>query len=325
MRIVSLLPSATEIVAALGLGDQLVAISHECDYPPDVVANKPRLTKSALPKNLDQYELDAIVSQRLRGGESLYLLDEKLLNELAPDVIFTQELCDVCAVSYSTVRDAACKLSTDPRVVSLEPSSIAGILDNVRTVGEIAGVRERAEKLIASLESRLERVKEKTRGVSHRPRAYAMEWLNPPYNAGHWVPEMFEIAGGNELLGYKGKPSVRLIWEQIAASQPEFIFLMPCGFTLDQIVDSNERSAMLEATPLPDAWWDLPAVRGGNVFAVSSNSYFSRPAIRVIDGVEILAGILHPELFPAPSPNAARRVALEVRAKHSLNQVIAES
>ncbi len=308
MRIVSLLPSATEIVAALGLLDDLVAISHECDYPPDAVAGKPRLTKSAIPANLDQSEMDAMVSERLHRGESLYLLDEKLLDELAPDVIFTQELCDVCAVSYSTVRDAACRLSTDPRVVSLEPSSIAGILDNVRSVGEIARVPERAEELIASLQTRLARVEGKTRGVLQRPRAYAMEWLNPPYNAGHWVPEMFELAGGNELLGYKSKPSVRLTWDRIIASQPDFIFLMPCGYPLDQIVAENGSSPLLEATPLPDAWWELPAVRNRNVFAVNSTACFSRPAPRVVDGVEILAGILHPELFPAPARDAARRV-----------------
>ncbi len=312
MRIVSLLPSATEIVAALGLADQLVAISHECDYPPQAVAGKPRLTRSALPKDLSQYELDAIVSQRIKGGESLYLLDEKLLEELAPDVIFTQELCDVCAVSYSTVVNAACKLSTDPRVVSLEPTSIAGILDNVRTVGEIARVPECAEKLSASLQARLARVEEKTRGVSNRPRAFAMEWLNPPYNAGHWVPEMFSRAGANEILGFAGKPSVRLTWDQIIASQPEYILLMPCGYYLDGIVDAEGRSPLLEETPLPDGWWDLPAVRNGNVIAVDSNSYFSRSGPRIIDGVELLAKIFNPEIFGEPATNAARRVAVRI-------------
>ncbi len=308
MRIVSLLPSATEIVAMVGLADQLVAVSHECDYPPDAVAGKPRLTKSAIPKDLDPFEIDAQIAERIHSGKSLYLLDEKLLDKLSPDVIFTQELCDVCAVSYSAVKDAACRLSTDPRVVSLEPSSLGGILDNVRTVGKVAHVAERAEKLIASLQARLDRVGEKTRGVSHRPRVYAMEWLNPPYNAGHWVPEMVSLAGGIEVLGHLGKPSTRVTWDAIIASQPEYIFLMPCGHTLDQIVGTDGRSPLLEATPLPEAWWDLPAVRNGNVFGMDSTSYYSRPAPRVVDGVEILAGILHPEIFSAPSPSAARRI-----------------
>jgi len=310
MRIVSLLPSATEIIAALGLADQLVAISHECDYPTEAVTGKPRLTRSALPKDLSQYELDAVVAQRIHGGESLYLLDEKLLAELAPDVIFTQKLCDVCAVSYSTVVNAACKLSTDPRVVSLEPTSIADILDNIRTVGEIARVPARAEQLSAALQARLARVEEKTRGVSNRPRGYAMEWLHPPYSAGHWVPEMLARAGANEILGCAGKPSVRLTWDQILAAQPEYILLMPCGYYLDDIVDAAGRSPLLEETPLPAGWWDLPAVRNGNVIAVAANAYFSRPGPRIIDGVELLAKIFHPEIFGEPAASAARRLAV---------------
>ncbi len=304
MRIISLLPSATEIVAALGLADQLVAISHECDYPADAIAGKPTLTRRAIPLDLSQYEMDAAVAERLKRGESLYLLDEKLLDGLAPAVIFTQELCDVCAVSYSTVRDAACRLTTDPRVVSLEPTSIAGILDNIRTVGEIAGAPERAHQLIEELEQRLARVEERTRHVSSRPRCYAMEWLNPPYNAGHWVPEMFSIAGAEELLGNAGKPSVRLTWDAVIASQPDYIFLMPCGSTVETIKRD------LATIPFPDAWWELPAVQQGNLFAVNATAFFSRPGPRVVDGVELLAGVLHPEIFPSPSPQDAVRVKI---------------
>src|SRR5574341_805940 len=312
MRIVSLLPSATEIVAALGLVDQLVAISHECDYPPDAISGKPTLTCSAIPLGLSQYEMDAAVAERLKHAESLYLLDEKLLDELAPDVIFTQELCDVCAVSYSVVRDAACRLSThprkkrgaSPRVVSLEPTNIAGILDDIRTVGEIVGVLERADKLIAESKQRLARVEERTRHVSSRPRCYAMEWLNPPYNAGHWVPEMFSIAGGTELLGNAGKPSVRLTWGAVIASKPDYIFLMPCGFTVETI---KRDLAMIS---FPDAWWELPAVQHGNLFAVNATAYFSRPGPRVVDGVELLAGVLHPEIFTPPPSQDAQRVEM---------------
>ncbi|MCI0605566.1 cobalamin-binding protein [bacterium] len=310
MRIVSLLPSATEIVAALGLADQLVAISHECDYPPEAVAGKYRLTRSALPKDLSQYELDAIVSQRIRGGESLYLLDEKLLQELAPDVIFTQELCDVCAVSYSTVVNAACKLSTDPRVVSLEPTSIEGIFDTIRAVGQIAGLSERAEETIAALRQRLARVQKKTQDNSPRPRAFAMEWLDPPYNAGHWVPEMFSIAGAQEILGCAGKPSVRLTWDQIIASQPEYILLMPCGYSLTDIVDAEGCSPLLKSISFPDGWWDLPALQNGNVIAVNANSYFSRSGPRIVDGVELIAKIFHPEILGEPAKTDARRITL---------------
>jgi iron complex transport system substrate-binding protein len=302
MRIISLLPSATEIVAALGLGDQLVAISHECDYPLDALAGKPTLTRSALPLDLSQYEMDAAVAEHLRRGESLYLLEEKLLDELAPNVIFTQELCDVCAVSYSTVRDAACRLSSDPRVVSLEPTTIDGILDTIRTVGEIACVPDRAEKLIGSLRQRLARVEEETHRLPERPRAYAMEWLNPPYNAGHWVPEMVTLAGGIEVLGTAGKPSVRLTWETVIAAQPEYIFLMPCGYTVETVKRD------LATIPFPDEWWELPAVRHGNLFAVNATAYFSRPGPRVVDGVELLAGLLHPDCFPAPAAPDAQRV-----------------
>jgi iron complex transport system substrate-binding protein len=304
MRIASLLPSATEIVGALGLADQLVGISHECDYPPAVVAGKPILTRSAIPASLSQEEIDAMVTARLGRGESLYLLDEALLEELAPDVILSQELCDVCAVSSSTVRAAVCRLSSDPRVVSLEPSSIAGILDNIRTVGDIAGVPARAEKLITVLNQRLRSVEEKTQHVVTRPRVFAMEWLTPPYNAGHWVPEMVARAGGIEVLGNNGKPSVRLRWEQITAAQPEVVLLIPCSYD----VERTQRE--LDTISFPDAWRDLPAVHDGNVFALNGPAYFSRPGPRVIDGVQVLAGLFHPESFPTPTPEDARRVEL---------------
>ncbi|MBI3740560.1 MAG: cobalamin-binding protein [Chloroflexi bacterium] len=304
MRIVSLLPSATEIVAALGLANQLVGISHECDYPPEVVAGKPILTRSAIPPGLSQSEIDATVAERLKRGESLYLLDEDLLNELQPDLILTQELCTVCAVSFATVRDAACKLASDPRVVSLEPTNLAGILENIRTVGELTRTADRAEKFIASLQQRLDAIQEKTRHVSHRPRAYAMEWLNPPYNAGHWVPEMVSLAGGVEVLGRIGEPSARLTWEQVIASQPECIILMPCGYTVAMIQKE------IATIPFPDGWWGIPAVRNGNLFAVNATAYFSRPGPRVVEGVELLASLFHPQLFSAPSHENAERIEL---------------
>ncbi|MBI1801792.1 MAG: cobalamin-binding protein [Chloroflexi bacterium] len=304
MRIVSLLPSATEIVAALGIENELVGISHECDYPPELVADKPVLTHSAIPAGLSPAEVDAYVSERLRRGESLYLLDEALLDELQPDVILTQELCDVCAVSSKTVRDAACRLASDPRVVSLEPTTIAGILDNVRTVAALVGVPERAEQLIAHAHQRLARLTAQVRGVASRPNVYCMEWLMPPYNAGHWVPEMVALAGGTELLGNPGKPSVRLTWQQIIASQPDYLLLMPCGYTVETIVRE------LASIEWPETFWQMPAVQHGRVYALNATAYFSRPGPRVIDGVELLAGLLHAERVPPPDPSEAQVVGL---------------
>ncbi len=304
MRIVSLLPSATEIVAALGLENNLVGISHECDYPPEAIAGKPILTRSAIPSGLTPEEIDTLVSERLRHGESLYLLDEALLSELQPDIILTQELCDVCAVSSKTVRDAACRLASDPRVVSLEPTNIEGILENIRTVGELAGVPQRAEPLIKHARQRLARVVECGREVSSRPRVYCMEWLTPPYNAGHWVPEMVSLAGGIELLGNAGKPSVRLTWEQIIASRPDCLLLMPCGYTVETILRE------LATIQWPEGWWQIPAVQNGKIYALNATAYFSRPGPRVVNGVELLAGLFHPDRLPSPPPEDAQVIPI---------------
>jgi iron complex transport system substrate-binding protein len=307
MRIASLLPSATEMVAALGLADQLVAVSHACDYPPDVVINVPILTRSAIPAGLSQPQVDAAVAERIRRGESLYLLDEELLEGLAPDVILTQELCTVCAVLAATVRDALCRLPHDPRVVSLEPTTIADILDTIRTIGEIAGVPQCAGHLIASLRQRLERVAEQTRRSATCPRVFAMEWMLPPFSAGHWVPEMVALAGGTELLGCVSAPSARLAWDAITTAQPECIILMPCGYT----VETTQRELPeLPAIPFPDVWWELPTVHNGNLFAVDATAYFSRPGPRVVEDVELLAALLHPEMYPAPAPRDAQQVQL---------------
>lgn len=291
MRIVSLLPSATEIVAALGLGGELVGISHECDFPTEVVVNKPIITRSVIPPGLEAAEVDRLVAERIRQRESLYTLDEELLETLKPDLILTQELCDVCAVSFETVRDAACRLSSDPRVISLESTNIAGILETIAIVGDAAGVPSAAQALQMELTTRLTEIRSKTRNVPH-PRAYAMEWLYPPFSAGHWVPEMVEIAGGHDVLARAGERSMRLSWEQVFKAAPEFIFLMPCGYSVEMI----EREVATIA--FPSDWWDIPAIRRGNLFAVEANAYFSRPAPRVVEGIELLASLMHPEIFP---------------------------
>jgi iron complex transport system substrate-binding protein len=304
MRIITLLPSATEVVAALGLGDQLVGISHECDYPPELVANKPILTRSAIPHGLEPAQVDRIVSERLRLGESLYTLDYDLFESLKPDLILTQELCQVCAVSTAVVRDAMCHLPTNANLVSLEPTNLQEIFDTLTIVANAAGVAERAARAVEQLNARLARLDMRLHETMKRPRVLSLEWLLPPFSAGHWVPEMVEHAGGCEVISKSGARSMRLDWETVIRAQPDFIFLMPCGYSVEMI----ERE--LATLPFPSEWWDIPAVRQGNIFAVNANSFFSRPSPRVVEGIEILAALLHPELFSAPSPTDARRMVL---------------
>lgn len=301
MRIVTLLPSATEVVAALGLGDQLVAVSHECDYPPEVVAGKPIVTRSAIPHGLTAAEVDRLVSEKIHNGESLYDLDYELLEELKPDLIITQELCEVCAVSAPIVRDAICRLSSAPQLISLEPTNMAEIFETLRTVANAAGVPERAEEAIQKLNTRLAQISTRLSEALERPRVFAMEWLLPPFSAGHWVPEMVQYAGGEETLASAGEKSRRLDWEAIARANPECIIVMPCGYNVDMT------EAELNKTVMPQAWHELNAVRNGNVYLVNANSYFSRPSPRVVQGIEVLAGILHPELFAAPQADDARK------------------
>lgn len=223
MRIASLLPSATGIV-----GEQLIGISHECDYPPEVFAELPRLTHSAIPPGLTAAQIDAAVSERLRRGESLYLLDEARLGELRPDLIITQELCDVCAVGFDEVCAVSARLPGKPRVLSLAPPRLTGIFENVRAVADAAGVSGRGEQLIAQLQGRLDRV---ARRAEACPRVLALEWLDPPFAAGHWVPEMIALAGGIEVLGRAGEKSFRIIWEQLIAARTEVLLLIPCGYS----------------------------------------------------------------------------------------------
>jgi iron complex transport system substrate-binding protein len=289
MRIASLLPSATEIVSALGLGDQLIGISHECDYPPEVVAELPRLTHSAIPPGLTAAQIDAAVSERLRRGESLYLLDEARLGELRPDLIITQELCDVCAVGFDEVCAVSARLPGKPRVLSLAPPRLSGIFENVRAVADAAGVSGRGEQLIAQLQGRLDRV---ARRAEARPRVLALEWLDPPFAAGHWVPEMIALAGGIEVLGRAGEKSFRITWEQVIAARAEVLLLIPCGYS------AGAAQREWEALPKPSGLESIPALQTGRVYALDANSYCSRPGPRVVDGVESIARLLHPDVAP---------------------------
>ena len=299
MRVASLLPSATEMVHFCGAGETLVGVTHECDYPPGV-EGLPDLTSSKLDQNMTSAEIDAEIGRHLTDSGSIYALDAELLEELDPDLIFTQGLCEVCAVSTNLVEQAASGL--EARIFSLNPTSLREVLEDTVRVGEALGCGEEARTKVAALEERLVRV-EVTVARLPRPRVGCIEWLDPPFSAGHWVPEMVRIAGGEEVLAGPGEPSRRLSWEEVFEAAPEVLVLMPCGFGARRTVEEACR-----VLPAVSGWNDLPAVREGRVWAVDANSYFSRPAPRLVEGVEILARILHPETFPE-APAAAVRLA----------------
>ena len=288
MRIASLLPSATEIAFALGLGDQVIAVSHECDYPPEA-SDRPVLTKSAFHEKIHRsLQVDREVEKR--GGD-IYEIDEKLLEKLQPDLILTQELCAVCAVSYTKVKEAARVLDADTKIISLEPTSLEEIVDNILLVGRITDKLARAQELVSQLLSRIHAVKSKTLNLKSRPRVFFMEWLHPPWAGGHWIPQMVDYAGGVEGLGRLGKPSHRIEWSEVLDYQPEIIVLSPCGFDLNGVVDE------LQELESYREWNRIPAYKSRSIYAVNASAYFSRPGPRIVKGLEILAQIIHPELF----------------------------
>ena len=297
MRIISMLPAATEIAYALGLGDQVVGVSHECDYPPDA-ARKPRVTRSPFDSHaLSSAEIDRAVSESSSEHHELYHVDADRVRDLAPDLVLTQGLCEVCAVSVRSVRAA---LPDGPRVLSLEAANLGEMLADVRRVAEAAGVPERGEAVVASLEARLGAVRERAEGLPRR-RVVSLEWLDPPFSAGHWVPEMLALAGGEDQLCAPGERSRRLDWREVVEARPEVLLLMPCGFGPER---SIAELPQLERLP---GWGDLPAVRSGEVWALDGNAYFSRPGPRLVDGVELCAQVLHLEEFGAPDTAAAVR------------------
>lgn len=302
MRIVSLLPSTTEIVCSLGLEKSLVGITHECDYPA-TITKRPRLTSSRIShETMTSAEIDHAVRSQLDGHGSIYNLDETALRELNPDLILTQELCDVCAVSYKRVTHAARALDAEVKVISLEPNTIEDIFANIILIGDLTGEVTKGRNLVDTLKARLDHVSEKTATVTHRPRTLMLEWLEPPFAPGHWVPEQVAIAGGDHAFGKAGQRSVTTTAEEIRDYAPEVIVLIPCGYYKEDIL------RQLPTATLPTGWNDLPAVRSGQVWATDATSYFSRPGPRVIDGVEILAKVLHPEIFGVPTNDEAVRV-----------------
>lgn len=294
MRIVSLLPSATEIICALGLEDQLVGVSHECDWPP-FVRHLPKVTRSLIPAEATSAEIDRLVREQVQSGRAVYTLDLPMLEALRPDLIVTQALCDVCAVAEDDVRAAACTLPGSPRIITLEPQTLSQVFDAIRQVACAVGAEHKAKEVIGELSARVEVIAARSAQIQRRPRVALLEWLDPPFSCGHWNPELVRLAGGIEGLGREGHPSRTLRWEEVIAWQPEVVFIACCGFSIERTL---EDMALLTNVP---GWEDLPAVRAGRVYVADGSHYFSRPGPRLVDSLEILAHALHPEVHPLPA------------------------
>jgi iron complex transport system substrate-binding protein len=297
MRIASLVPSATELLFALGLGDRVAAVTHECDYPPGA-EQLPHLTRSVIPEGLDAAEIDRAVRERTSRGEALYELDEDALAELEVDLIVTQAVCEVCAVSFDDVRAVADRLPTKPDVLSLDPSTLGEVLADVPRLAEAASVPEAGDQLAAELGDRLAAVERAVEGAP-RPRVAALEWLDPVYVGGHWVPQMIDLAGGEDVLGMPGEKSRTAGWDEVEAAAPEVVLSMPCGYYAEQAAAETMR------------WRRHLSLLGARVVAVDAAAYFSRPGPRLVDGVELLAHLLHPELVPAPPTRRSIELDLE--------------
>ena len=303
MKIVSLLPSATEIVYALGLGDDLIGVTDECDFPADAVT-KPVVSRSALPQGrpLTSREIDAAVRERVGDGGALYVLDRELLRREQPEVILTQDLCRVCAVPSGQVQRALDELGLPhAKVLSLDPQTLEEVVGQLEIVGALLGAEERARELTFALRRRIDKVKETARRLPTIG-VFCLEWAEPPYAAGHWIPEMVEAAGATNLLNEKGLPSHPVTYRQVRDANPEVIVFMPCGYYLEE---AEEEAARLFQHP---ELADTPAARNGNVLAVDATSFFSRPGPRIVDGLEILAWAVHPEAYPEPPRGSIARV-----------------
>lgn len=301
-RIVSLLPSATEMAYALGLGDNLVGVTHECDYPAEA-CSKPSVVRNALPiETMTQGQIDAAVSERLRQGLSLYELDAELIEALSPDIIITQSLCDVCAPSGNEIAELLAHLSKKPELLWMTPRNLTEIAGNIECLGAATGREAEAALIVQEAKDRLRLVGERNKLASHRPRVFCMEWLDPVYCSGHWVPEMVWLAGGADVLGSKGGESVRVPWDRVVEWAPEVFVFMPCGYGLEAAI---QQAAGLAA--LPD-FERLPATGRRQVYAVDASAYFARPGPRVVEGAELLAHLIHPEIFDWSGADDAFRI-----------------
>jgi iron complex transport system substrate-binding protein len=292
MRIASLVPSATETLFALGVGPNVVGVTHECDYPPEA-AELPHLTRTVIPEGLSTAEIDAAVRERTQKGEHLYELDADLLSDLEPDLIVTQALCEVCAVSIDDVRAVAEEIPSQPSVISLDPMTLGEVLSDVRRLAEATEDEGAADELLEEAANRIDAVRTRLEGARPR-RVAALEWLAPPYVGGHWIPQLIELAGGIDPLGLPGEKSRTASWDEVAATEPEVVMVMPCGFGVgeaaDEALDHHDRLAALGAE---------------RIVAVDASSFFSRPSPRLVDGLEILAHAVHPDRMPELHPGTA--------------------
>lgn len=308
MKIVSLLPSATEIVCQLGLGDSLVGVTHECDYP-SLAGSLPKVTRTLIPQDATSREIDELVRSRLKTQQALYTLDMPTLERLQPDLLVTQALCDVCAVAEAEVTAAACTLTSHPRVVNLEPMRLSEVFDGIRLVGVAAGIPSKAAEVVAALQARVDRIARLNEGLTDRPRVVLLEWIDPPFSSGHWSPELVRIAGGVEGIGREGERSRTVEWDEIVRFDPEFLIVACCGFNVER--------TMLDIPLLTQypGFRELTCVRQNRVFVIDGNAYFSRPGPRLVDSLELLAHTLHPEIHPLPPGLApARRVTVSMPA-----------
>jgi iron complex transport system substrate-binding protein len=296
MRIVSLVPSATEMLFALGLGPDLIAVTHECDYP-TAARDLPKVTRDVLPAGLSSAQIDAAVRERTLEGSSIYELDRELLRDLKPDLIVTQALCSVCAVSYDDVRAIAEEIDPHPTVIALDPHTVGEVLGDARTLAQATDRKDAAVDLVRDASDRIDRVKLAVRGARRRPRVAALEWLDPPFAAGHWTPQLIEYAGGEDVLGFAGEHSEQRTWTEIELAHPDIVIVMPCGFD----AEFSYREAEMHRD-------QLAAIGAGEIVAVDAAAYFSRPGPRIVDGLELLAHLLHPELVPEPARSTALTV-----------------
>lgn len=299
MRVASLVPSATEMLFALGLGRSVVGVTHECDFPPEA-SDLPHLTRSVIPEGLDAAGIDRAVRERTEAGEAIYALDEELLHELQPDLIVTQQVCAVCAVSFDDVTKVAERIESQPKVISQDPATLGEVLADIRILGEAAGALDAAEALLEDAADRLDEVQDAVE-TADPLRVAALEWLDPVFIGGHWVPQMIELAGAEDVLGFAGEKSRTAHWAEIAAARPEVVVSMPCGYYAEQAAKETMQHAER-----------LAELRPERVVAVDAAAYFSRPGPRLVDGVELLAHLFHPDRVEPPPER--RSIELDLRS-----------
>jgi iron complex transport system substrate-binding protein len=298
MRIVSLLPSATETLFALGLDEEIVGVSHECDFPAQAKTKK-SVVRSRLPKDATPAETDRLVREYVERGESIYAVDRDALESLAPDLIVTQDLCHVCAATPEELAAVLAQIAKQPKVLSLDPLDLGDVWRDILWVGEATGRRERAQEFVAKIGTRLAEIDAQVATIKHRPRVVLLEWLDPFYVGGHWVPEMIAHAGGIDLFGKAKTPSHRVTLEEIVAAAPEVLLIGPCGYNAEQ---ARKEYLSME---FPEAWQTIPAVRDGRVYALDANGVVSRPAGRLVTGIEAMAKAMHPEVTVHEKAEAA--------------------